>query len=169
MRGGGKKNPPGGPGESEKPFLLQSCRHQSGNFAFGARLGQVVGGLQVEPEFRGGVEGLGEEPGGGGGDASFAVDDFVHALDGNAHMRGKLYLRNFQGKQKFFEENFAGMRGNTIFGLHFLNLMIINQGDVRHIVFLPTKNQSPLVIDADAVVADKVAFEGFEPVAGRRL
>jgi len=47
--------------------------------------------------------------------------------------------------------------------------MVINQGDIVGVIVIPTKGQSPLIVDPDAEEAIQVAFERFQPVAWRHL
>lgn len=47
--------------------------------------------------------------------------------------------------------------------------MVVHDLNVKYLPLLPAKADPPLIIDADAVLALAVAFEGFEPVAGRNL
>ena len=47
--------------------------------------------------------------------------------------------------------------------------MIINQCDIEDILVIPTKNQSPWIVDPDAEEAIQIAFEGFQTVAWRHL
>lgn len=44
--------------------------------------------------------------------------------------------------------------------------MIIHDGDLLRSADRPLENDSPLVIDADGMEARKIAFEGFQAVAG---
>ena len=44
---------------------------------------QIMIRLEIEPEFRGGVERLGKKPGGFRGHASLPADDLVDSLDRN--------------------------------------------------------------------------------------
>jgi len=46
--------------------------------------------------------------------------------------------------------------------------MIIHNLDVKRIFALPAEAEPPLVIDAEAVLAGAVSFQGFQPVAGRQ-
>ncbi len=45
--------------------------------------------------------------------------------------------------------------------------MVVNNFNVVRAVHLPAETNSPLVVDADGVLAFAVAFEGFQSVAGR--
>lgn len=47
--------------------------------------------------------------------------------------------------------------------------MIINDFDIVGIAIRPTKTDTPLAIDSNAVLAFPLPFEQFEPVAGRNL
>lgn len=47
--------------------------------------------------------------------------------------------------------------------------MVISDFDFVGVAADPTEAQTPLVIDTDAVLTGTLAFERFEPVAGRDL
>lgn len=79
---------------------------------------QVVNGLQIAPEFWGSPKGVGEQPCGVGGDAPFAVYDFVHPLDRDLQLGGQRPLRNLQGLEKFFPEDDSGMSRNSLGRYH---------------------------------------------------
>lgn len=51
----------------------------------------------------------------------------------------------------------------------FLVLMVISDFDFVGVTADPTEAQTPLVIDTNAVLTGTLAFERFEPVAGRDL
>jgi len=71
--------------------------------------GQVVGGLEVHPEIRGGAEGLGQQPCGVGGDAALATDQLVQPLNRDAQMGRERHLRNAKRLQKIGRKNHARM------------------------------------------------------------
>jgi hypothetical protein len=47
--------------------------------------------------------------------------------------------------------------------------MIINQGYIAGVIFVPTKDQPPLIIDSNAEKAIQITFERFQPVTWRYL
>ena len=47
--------------------------------------------------------------------------------------------------------------------------MIINQGNIVGVMVIPTKDQSPLIVDPNAEESVQVAFEWFQPIAWRHL
>lgn len=70
-----------------------------------------MGYLHVEPEFRCGVQGLGQQPSRLGGDSAFAAHNFIDALNGNLDMGRKCDLRDSELVEEFFLENFPRMDG----------------------------------------------------------
>ena len=78
----------------------------------------LVVGLELHPGFRGGAEGLGEKPGGLGGDAALAADDLVDALHGHPEMLGKGDLGDPHGNEEFLEEDLAWVDGNSLVRSH---------------------------------------------------
>lgn len=72
---------------------------------------QVIGGLHVDPELRGGAERAGEQPRRVGGHAPLAVDDLVDALDRDAEVLGELGLRDAHGLEELLGEDLAGVGG----------------------------------------------------------
>jgi len=45
--------------------------------------------------------------------------------------------------------------------------VVVHDLDIQHITLFPTETDAPLVIYADAVLSLSVAFQGFQPIAGR--
>jgi hypothetical protein len=80
--------------------------------------GEIVRGLEVEPELGGGAEGLRKQPGRLGRNAALASNDLVDALNGDADVRCKGDLSLAQRKKELLTKNLPGMRRDTIGGLH---------------------------------------------------
>jgi hypothetical protein len=74
--------------------------------------------LEIEPELRGRVEGLREKPRCFGRDSAFSANEFIDPLNRNAQVLRKRYLSLTKGRKEFLAKNLAGMRGNTVLGLH---------------------------------------------------
>lgn len=81
-----------------------------GGTGAGSGQGQVVGGLEVEPEFGGGAEPVGEAQRGVGGDGSLAVDDLGDAVGGHGELAGELGGGGGGGGEALGED-LAGVRG----------------------------------------------------------
>jgi hypothetical protein len=45
--------------------------------------------------------------------------------------------------------------------------VVIDDLDIQHVSILPAETHTELVVDADAVLAGPVAFQGFQSVTGR--
>ena len=82
----------------------------AGNFrrALALHPADVVIGLEVQPELRGGAEILAEADRGIDRDRACAADDFVDAARRNADVLGQAVFGDAQRRQEFFGENFAG-------------------------------------------------------------
>ena len=76
----------------------------------GSGQGEVVGGWEVEPEFGGGGEPVGEAQRGVGGDAALGVDDLGDAVGRHGELAGE-FGGGGAGCGEVFGENFAGVRG----------------------------------------------------------
>jgi len=63
---------------------------------------EVMGRLQIEPEFRCGIEGLREEPGGFRSDAALATDELINSLDRYAQVLRECHLSLAERNQEFF-------------------------------------------------------------------
>jgi hypothetical protein len=87
-------------------------------FARGARDGEVVGGLEVEPELGGSTERLRQEPGRLGGYAAFAADELIDSLNGNSEVSRQGHLRLTKGDKELLEKDLARMGRNAMRRLH---------------------------------------------------
>ena len=80
--------------------------------------GQVVCGLQVEPELRRRVEGLGKKPGGLGRDTALPANELVDPLDGNTEVLRESHLGLAHGAEILLQENLSRVGGNATLRLH---------------------------------------------------
>ena len=126
---------------------------------------KIVVALQAQPEFWTDAEEAGEAVGGVGGDGAALMHQSGNAAVRNAGGDGELVLRDTQGHDEFLPENLAGM--DIAEGLfHGSGSMVIHDLHVAGVPVLPAEADTPLVIDANAVLAGAAALEGFQPVRG---
>jgi hypothetical protein len=79
---------------------------------------QIERDLKIHPEFGGSFQSAGEKDCSLGGDVALAVDEGIDTLDRHTHPAGQFDLGHIQGLEKFLQEDFSGMRRDTIFGNH---------------------------------------------------
>ncbi len=79
---------------------------------------EVVCGLQVEPELRRRVEGLGKKPGGFGCDTALPANELVDPLDGNTQVLRESHLRLAYGAEELRQENLSRVSRNATLRLH---------------------------------------------------
>lgn len=83
---------------------------------------EIVVGLQVDPELRSRVEGLGEKPSGLRGDPPLPTNDLVDPLDRDREVRGQGYLSQSQRLQELIPQNLARVGRNSVLWKHSLTL-----------------------------------------------
>ena len=71
------------------------------HFATGAVECEVMGCLQIEPEFRCGIESLGEKPGSFRSDAALATHKLINSLDRYAQVLRECHLSLTERNQEF--------------------------------------------------------------------
>jgi len=126
----------------------------------------IVMALDAGPELYGSTEITGQTQGCIGADAAFASADFIDPHGRYADVPGKPVLAYAHWLQEFFQKDFAGMCWRKI--THTVtSLMIIGYFNIMGTVFLPRKTDSPLSVDADAVLSFAVITQEFKPI-GRR-
>ncbi len=74
--------------------------------------------LEIEPEFRGGVKSLREQPRCFRRDSALPPHEFIDALNWNLEMGGKRDLRLSERYKKFLAKYDARMARNSILRLH---------------------------------------------------
>lgn len=127
---------------------------------------KLIGGLAVEPKRLAVAEIGGKTHGGVSGDAALSGKDVLDTALRHARVKSKARLTDTQGLKKVFIEDFARMDGgHTV--IHEKLLVVIDDFYGFSVAVTPDKANSPLVVDADAVLTFAVAFKGFEPVSGR--
>jgi hypothetical protein len=123
-------------------------------------------GLKIEPDFGGPLEIPGEAQGGVRGDGALSFDDLIDAARGNADVLRNAVFGQSQWQEEVFAENFSGVNGGVLFHGG-SGLMEVNNFNGVRSVCLPTETDTPLVVDADGVLAFAVGFEGFQSIAER--
>ena len=123
--------------------------------------------LQIEPELRGGAEGLREEPSRLGRNAPLASNDLVDPLERDLEVLRQSHLANAERNQELLEEHLTGVRGNSILRKHSADLsaVVVEDAHVTRLTGFPPKHDSPLFVDANAVKSAKVAPKRLQAVA----
>lgn len=131
---------------------------------------EVAFHLDAVPEGVGLAEEDAETDGHGRGDGALAEHDLVDRPGRHADGAGHGILGNAHGLEVFLQQYFAGSDG-SVHGCnvwrHSIASMVIHDGDFGRPRSGPAKDDAPLIIDADGVVARKPALEEFEPIAWR--
>jgi hypothetical protein len=132
-------------------------------------MGQIVEHLEVEPELRGGVERLREQPRGGRRDAALSIDDLVDVSRRDAEVGGKPSLGDGERLEEVLEQDLAGVRWILRDGTHELSpsAMVVGHANVVRLVAAPAEDDAPLVVDADGVVTGEVPGESLEAIVWR--
>jgi hypothetical protein len=131
---------------------------------------EVTLDLDAVPEFLGLAEEGTEAHGHGGRDGTAGVNDLIDGAwcdtDGTSHR----ILRNTHGDEVFLQKDLAGcdgrLHGNNVLRYRGASMVIANF-DLCWAVFVPCEENSPLVIDADRMVARQIPFHGFKTISGR--
>lgn len=124
---------------------------------------QIVEGLKVQPELRGGAEEVAEAQGRVRGEIPIALEDLGDAVGWDFDL-ARQFCGTHRERFEFFLQMFAGM--NCSDG-HGLLLVIVDDLNVRRagLASGPGEADAPLIVDADAVFAGAVALQCFEAVA----
>jgi hypothetical protein len=136
---------------------------------------EIVEVLEIEPEFRIGVEISGEAKGGFGGDAAAFVDDFTDARGGDTELKSELVDGQMERLHEVLAEDFAGMNwrhqfcGDGFWFGHLFRpfLVIVNEFDLVAISIAPNETDSELIVYANGVLSFTIAFQSFELVSRR--
>jgi hypothetical protein len=128
---------------------------------------EVVSGLQVNPEALGRSQRPGQAQRRVGTDRPFAVDDFIDPPWWNANSLRKPVLANAQRAKELLEQDLSRMN-RLMHAVHdqFPSVIVgdLNVGGSRR---GPYEADSPLIIDADAVLPGPIAFESLKPIPWR--
>src|SRR3972149_8996571 len=91
---------------------------------------------------------------------------FVNTARRDINVFCQFILADFKWFEKFLHKNFSRMNRLYLFLSHINDLlMIINYFHIISIIFRPAEANTPLVVDADAMLAYAVAEEFFQPVS----
>lgn len=120
--------------------------------------------LEVEPEPLRGTEVPREAQGRVSCYAPLAENDLVHAPRGNTDVLGEPVLAEAMRFEELGQEYLAGMDGSEFRHDGHL-LVVVDDLDIERVGRAPDEADTPLLIDADAVLTSAIALERFEPVA----
>jgi hypothetical protein len=139
-------------------FLCESCAEM---IAFDL---EIIACLKVEPETIAGPEVAGESQCGVRTDGPRAMDYLIDAPGWYADILGQAILRHAQGLEEIGGEDLARMNWCD-FALCHAASVIVDDLDVVGVAVLPAEADSPLVIDANAVLSGAVPLELFQAIA----
>ena len=135
------------------------------------RLPKVILLLEAEPEIRRSAEVASQTQGSVRAHGSLASNDGGDTAVRNPRILGETVLGHIQLIEKFFTQNVSRMRKFKRLCLHgfgsFQNLVVIDDADVVSIASLPSKADTPLLVDSNAVLAFAVSGERFQSVGWR--
>jgi hypothetical protein len=133
---------------------------------------QVVCGLEVDPEPIRGPEVARKPEGGVGRDGSKAVHDLIDPAWRYADVLRQAVLTQPHGLQELLEQDLAGVYRREYFRRKFFRrhpslLMVVHNLNVVCIPRAPAKADSPLIVDANAVLSLSVSLELFQVISWR--
>jgi hypothetical protein len=133
---------------------------------------QVVPGLKIDPELSRRTEVPSEPKSGIGGDATLSVDDLIDSPRRHVDIDGDTVLRDPQRSNEVLEENFARMNRRDLGHVFYSSLLVrtlvvVDDLDTCGPHRGPREAHSPLIVDADAVLANPITFQRFKSIAGR--
>ena len=98
-------------------------------------------------------------------DPPLAVHNLVDPHGWNAYVFGQAILADAHWLQELFKKYFAWMNRRIV--SHNYTSMIINNLNFVYAVISPFKTDSPLIIDANAVLPFACPLQRFKPIRGR--
>jgi hypothetical protein len=126
---------------------------------------EIEQALQVHPELRLHPEEGAEPERRIGRHAPGPVDDLVDAPGRNVDVVGKAILTDCHRLQKIFEQDLAGVDRGDFLPCHGgISSVVVGDLDVKRMTIPPDEAYSPLVVDANAVLAETVSFQCFQLV-----
>jgi hypothetical protein len=128
---------------------------------------EIVVGLEVGPELGAGPESLSQEPGSFGSDTTLAANKLVDALDRDTNVLGESHLCDAKRLDELFEKDLARMTRDSAVWDHEENSVVVDNANVVGVGLVPAKDDTPLIVDADAVATSKITSQCLEPIAGR--
>ena len=150
---------------SRRPRLHLALYFRS---AFAHRDLQIVAGLEIEPELRGGPEVARQTQRRVRRNAAPLAHDIVHARCGHAQRLRDRMRSKPKRLEELFPQHFTGVDGTHL--VHAcLRLVVVDNLDPIRPGIGPDEADAPLVVDANAVLALAVAFQRLEAITRRRL
>src|SRR5918996_4697594 len=127
---------------------------------------KVVLGLKIQPEPLGGSEVSSQPERSVGRDRASAMDDLVDPARRNQDVLGEAILTDTHRDQELLQEDLPRMDRCKSLG-HHRPLVIVDDLDVVGIATMPSKADSPLIVDPDAVLSEPITSQPLKPVARR--
>jgi len=146
------------------PYPIPRLRHFSGC----SGPVQIIGRLEVHPEFRRRSQRIREVQCRIGCNSPLSTNQFIESRLGPANIPRERSLAHALGFEKLLQQHFARMKRIFRLSVHGLHLSVVVH--YLHVVRLstaPAENQSPLIVDADRVESLQLAFQGLKPIARR--
>ena len=131
---------------------------------------QIVVGLHVDPQFNRCTQSLSNPNGSIGGYSALPIDDFIESGPGDTCVLSESCLCDFSWLEILFVEYFSWVNDNFYCGHAKSPLfMVIGDAHVVCTVLGPLKNDTVLLVDADAIKTFKASSEFFEVVSRRKV
>lgn len=124
---------------------------------------KFVRDLAVEPEFRAVAKVGSKAHRRISGDTTLASNNALNTALRHSSVQPKASLAYSHGLQEVLIQNFTWMHGQHAV-THGVLLMIINNFNKMSIPILPNKTNSPLAVDADAMLPASISLESFQPI-----
>jgi hypothetical protein len=141
-------------------LLLDLCA----NHAFGDS--QIEVGLEPKPKLGGNAEIFAQPQSSIGSDSAFPIHNSADAARWNSDFPGESIDTDVHWLHEFLEKNLSGMdRVKQFFVRHKSSLMIVDDLDVESVALFPNEANSPLIINANAVLTLAVASQRFQAIA----
>lgn len=128
---------------------------------------QIVGGLQVHPEFGGVPEVQRKTKGRIGCDRTLSFCDLIDAAGRNAEVDRQLVFCDSKRDEKFIGEDFTGVNRRE-FGHVFGSVIIDDLYSVR-MAAAPFKTDAPLVVNTDRILSCAVARQLLKAICRRNF
>ena len=130
------------------------------------RIFSVVVGLQVDPALRIGTKERTQAQRGVHADAAQTFDDFIDAPGWHFYCFGQRIGSN-SWVLKIFEQNNAGVRQRNLMGHGGSTSVVINNFNLLGMAVSADKTDSPLVVNANAVLGQLIATQRLQAIGGR--
>ncbi len=124
--------------------------------------------LQVQPRLRAGPEVTREAERGLGSNGTTSVNDLVNARNGNSDFASQTILADSHRLHELLEQDHTRMDWGKLLHRHsHLLSVIVDHLNVESVASFPTKADTPLVVDPDAVLTPTITPERLKTITGR--